>query len=299
MAVVVDISDYAPEQPESGFILLHRSLQESAFASDPEALALWVHLLMMANHAPRDIKIGGNNITVNRGEFVTGRQALAKVSGISEKKIRMLLDYFETEEMITRIRTNRYSIIRIENYEKFQNRGQQRASKMGQQKGQQKGQLEAAEMLGLDQNHGQQKGQQKGQQRATNKEYINTIPNTDVLGICPQQADGRPESTKPEIPPCPHSKIIDLYHETLPELPRVLKNRWQGSARARELAARWKESAEHRSRDFWTAYFEAVRTQGHQMGNNDRNWRADLGWLVKRGNFDKMVERFIAQGVWQ
>jgi len=28
------------------------------------------------------------------------------------------------------------------------------------------------------------------------------------------------------------------------------------------------------------------------MGENDRQWKADLGWLIKKDNFIKMVEKF-------
>lgn len=100
---------------------------------------------------------------------------------------------------------------------------------------------------------------------------------------------------QPKIPPCPHMEIISAYHEILPELQGVVTDRWIGSVRARDLQARWRESPKHQSVDFWRRYFAQVRTFPHQMGENDRNWRADLGWLIKRSNFDKMIERILAR----
>lgn len=279
-----------------GFIALYRSLLDSPFAADPEAVALFVRLMLKASHAQHTQKVGNRNIVINRGQMITGRKALSIASGISEKKIRNLLDYFENDGMITRISTSKHTLITVENYDKWQAIG---ASKMGQQKGHQKGQLEAAPALGLADIQGQQKGQQKGQHGATNNNDNNIIlPNGSCQNsdeLCPDQ----PEDSESIIKPCPHTKIIDLYHETLPELPKVLKPRWNGSARARDLQARWKESPQHQSREFWQAYFSAVRKIPHQMGNNDRGWKADLGWLVKRGNFDKMIERFVNQGLWK
>lgn len=99
-----------------------------------------------------------------------------------------------------------------------------------------------------------------------------------------------------QVPDCPHIEIIQAYHETLPELQSVIVDRWQGSARARDLQARWRESKKHQSVEFWRRYFAEVRNFPHQMGENDRGWKADLGWLIKRSNFDKMIERMVARG---
>lgn len=92
-----------------------------------------------------------------------------------------------------------------------------------------------------------------------------------------------------KIPPCPHSEIINLYHNVLPELPKVLESRWSGSAREKDLRARWKEDSRHQDLAFWNALFNAVRSSAFHMGTNDRGWQADLGWMLKRANFDKML----------
>lgn len=92
---------------------------------------------------------------------------------------------------------------------------------------------------------------------------------------------------------CPHREIIGLYHELLPELQGVLVERWDGQ-RARDLAARWRESAKHQSPAFWRWFFGQVRKRRFYLGENDRGWRADLGWLVKRRNFDKILEAAVS-----
>ncbi|NCA72517.1 MAG: hypothetical protein EOM91_21140 [Sphingobacteriia bacterium] len=92
-------------------------------------------------------------------------------------------------------------------------------------------------------------------------------------------------------PACPHSDIIDTYHDVLPELPGIVKSRWTGSKDEDALRTRWREDKRHQSLDFWRRFFAAVRTNPHWMGNNDRGWSADLRWLVKRANFDKVIDR--------
>lgn len=94
---------------------------------------------------------------------------------------------------------------------------------------------------------------------------------------------------------CPHKAIIEIYHRILPELPRVLDTTWKGSSREKDLQARWRHDKRHQSLDFWEAYFEGVARSKFHLGDNDRCWKADLGWLVKRSNFDKMVERIQAE----
>lgn len=100
-------------------------------------------------------------------------------------------------------------------------------------------------------------------------------------------------SLSPARPPtCPHVKIIQLYHDTLPELPRIMEARWPGSKSETALRARWTENPEHQDLDFWRELFEVVKTNPHWMGRNDREWKADLHWIVTRGNFDKIMTRW-------
>lgn len=94
-------------------------------------------------------------------------------------------------------------------------------------------------------------------------------------------------------PACPHREIIALYHEVLPECPGVLVERW-GGQRAKDLGTRWRESPKHQELAFWRWFFGQVRKRRFYLGENDRGWRADLRWLVKRANFDKMLETAVS-----
>jgi len=95
-----------------------------------------------------------------------------------------------------------------------------------------------------------------------------------------------------KIPLCPHEKIIDLYHKVLPELQGVNKALWKGSKREKDLSARWKQNEEFRKGEFWDWFFKNVRTSNHHMGGSEGGWKADLGWLIKKDNFVKLVEKF-------
>lgn len=85
---------------------------------------------------------------------------------------------------------------------------------------------------------------------------------------------------------CPHQKIISLYHEILPELPKV---RIWSEASQKNLRARWNANGqEYRNVEFWEALFKHIRESPFLMGEV-KDFRADLTWLVKPSNFEKLV----------
>lgn len=90
--------------------------------------------------------------------------------------------------------------------------------------------------------------------------------------------------------PCPLKRIVELYHELLPELPRVEK---LTKARAGYIQQRWREDLP--SVDSWRAYFADVRNSKFLMGKSQGRdgkppFRADLEWLTRPGNFAKVAE---------
>jgi hypothetical protein len=97
---------------------------------------------------------------------------------------------------------------------------------------------------------------------------------------------------KPAAPTCPHSEIVALYHEVLPELARVRD--WTGDRQA-FLRTRWREKPERQTLGWWLEYFGYVRTcpwlMGQGVTSDDRApFFADLEWLVRPKNFRKVIE---------
>ncbi|WP_220084253.1 hypothetical protein [Stenotrophomonas maltophilia] len=110
----------------------------------------------------------------------------------------------------------------------------------------------------------------------------------DLLGKVPKKAGP---------PPCPHMKIIELFHEVLPELPAVCA--WN-ETRQRKLGARWKERREQQELTWWRSFFEAVRDMpwlmGQRNGRDGRPFRCTLEWLVSPTNFVKVIEGHYLDG---
>lgn len=110
---------------QNGFIALHRSLLSWGWHSDPATLSVFIHLLLLANYEPKEWK----GVQIERGQLVTGRKALADQTGLSEQSIRTALNHLKSTGEITIESTNKYSLITIVNYRKFQGITEESTSK--------------------------------------------------------------------------------------------------------------------------------------------------------------------------
>jgi hypothetical protein len=103
-----------------------------------------------------------------------------------------------------------------------------------------------------------------------------------------------------KIPPCPHSEIINIYHEVLPELPRVVS--WN-KTREGYLKQRWRQMfIEFECKDtedgldwFRNDFFVFVKGSkfltGKVVSKDRKPFLADLEWMIKPTNFTKIIER--------
>lgn len=112
--------------------------------------------------------------------------------------------------------------------------------------------------------------------------------------------DIKASSAESKIPPCPHQAIIDIYHQTLPELPKVIS--WNKSREA-HLKQRWRElftefeckSTEEALDWFKNDFFQFIKNSkfltGRTQSKDRRPFLADLEWVIKPTNFTKIIER--------
>ena len=84
--------------------------------TDPATLSVFIHLLLMANYEPKEWK----GLHIERGQVVTGRKALSEQTGLSEQSVRTALNHLKSTGEITIEPTNKYSLITLVNYGKFQ-----------------------------------------------------------------------------------------------------------------------------------------------------------------------------------
>lgn len=84
---------------------------------------------------------------------------------------------------------------------------------------------------------------------------------------------------------CPHQKIVDLYHKNCPDLPRV--RTWEGN-RKQNLRQRFMVRD---NLDWWEWFFQVIHTLDFHNGRTEgKTWRANLDWIVKHSNFQKLLD---------
>lgn len=101
---------------ENGFIKISRQILDWKYVQNPNALALWIQLLVMANW--KDGYFMG--VTIPRGSLATSIQSLACKTGMHPNTVRKWLKKFENENQISMKSTNRFTLISISNYNTFQ-----------------------------------------------------------------------------------------------------------------------------------------------------------------------------------
>ena len=91
--------------------------------------------------------------------------------------------------------------------------------------------------------------------------------------------------------------IAEYYNRKVDEagsmMPRVARPDKLSGDRKAQLRARLKEYGEE---DVYAVIDKAVSC-GFLNGDNNRGWRADFGWLMRKGNFPKVLEGYYDQNV--
>lgn len=105
----------------NGWIKLHRKLLENPMVGRANYLALWVILLLKANHKENKMIWNNSFIVIKEGQFITGREELSRQSGIPSTTIERILKYLENGHQIEQQKTTKYRLITIVNWKEHQN----------------------------------------------------------------------------------------------------------------------------------------------------------------------------------
>ena len=117
----------------NGFIKLHRTLLDNPISKKPQYAWLWTVLLLMANHKPNKFMWNGEIIIIKEGQLITGRKQLSQKTGIPESTIERILKFLENEHQIGQQKTNKFRLITIINWGKYQQRRTAERTTSGQQ----------------------------------------------------------------------------------------------------------------------------------------------------------------------
>lgn len=116
-----------------GWIKVHRKLVNNPIWQDPYYLKLWMYCLMKASHKEHKQLVGNQMVTLNPGEFVTGRKSLSDdlnngvkpKQQLSERTWYRYLENLESWGMLTIKKTNKYSVVSINKWHDYQESDQQ------------------------------------------------------------------------------------------------------------------------------------------------------------------------------
>lgn len=99
-----------------GYIKLHRKLLEWGWYSDANTFRVFMHLLLTASYEENEFR--GHKL--KPGQTVIGRKRLAKDLKMSEQSVRTALQHLISTNEITIKSTNKFTIVTIENWGKYQ-----------------------------------------------------------------------------------------------------------------------------------------------------------------------------------
>ena len=80
----------------------------------------WVYLFMMANRKENTFPFGAEEVTVERGQFITSEVKLMNKFGWSKSKVRLFLKQLEITKQISKKTDRKKTVISICNYDSYQ-----------------------------------------------------------------------------------------------------------------------------------------------------------------------------------
>lgn len=103
-----------------GYIKLWRKSLDSSTWQNHDVFRFWVWCLMKASHKSCVQIVGRQEVKIEPGQFVFGRKIASLECGLSERTIRTCLSTIKTTSNVTIKTTNKFSIITIINWERYQ-----------------------------------------------------------------------------------------------------------------------------------------------------------------------------------
>ena len=229
-----------------GYIKLHRSMLKWEWYKDEITKSVFLHLLLNANW--EDTKYRGYDVP--KGSLVVGRKKMAESLGISEQSIRTALNHLKSTNEITIKSTNKFSIVSIVNWEKFQCQD-----------------VELTNKLTINLTNDQPT---TNQQLTTYKEY------KEIKNI-------RIDKEREEEREINLEEIQTLFNQICIFFKPVITITKLQASKIKKLGQQY-------SMDEIKSVFERANKSKFLQGCNDRGWSANFDWLISIENFEKVKD---------
>ncbi|WP_338826533.1 DNA replication protein [Escherichia coli] len=251
-----------------GFALLHRKIMDVPFYKDAEASHLWVHLILKAKHAPESVLTDIGEMLVNRGQLLSGRNALAFETGLKADRVQYLLRKFQKLGMVSWVSHGKFSVFTIVKYDDYQSNSVPADYQQITSAKPDVAQLEAKSVPAYY------------QQITTDKEVINNSL-TNVRESA--SAEFIPAQKKSSIS-C--EQVVEVYHRVLPEAQsiRILTDKrralirtfWQKAGKVTQQLDGHKFTLSD-----WESYLSYIATNCRWMLENRPDQRTGRTWRRK------------------
>ena len=194
-----------------GYVKMSRGIMKSTIWCDSDKYKLWNLCLFKAQHTKNTFMVGNQHIALEPGQFITGRNDLSDDFNYGVKKSKKIsgltlfrwLESFEKLEMLNIKKTNKYTIVTVNNWCKYQGNEQQMNSKRTTVE------------------------QQMNNTCTTNEQQLNTYKN-----------DKNVKNDKNDKEDICYQQIADMYNNTCVSFPRLTK---LSDARRKAVKARLKK----------------------------------------------------------
>jgi hypothetical protein len=104
----------------AGWIKLHRKIINSTVFDNEKLLKVWIWCLLKATHDEYEQLVGRQIVNLQKGQFVTGRNAASKELKMTPSTTWDYLKVLERNQNIDIKSNNKYSIVTIVNWELYQ-----------------------------------------------------------------------------------------------------------------------------------------------------------------------------------
>lgn len=241
-----------------GWVKIHRDLLDNELWSDKPFTKgqAWVDLLLLANHKDKNVLIGSHTEMVERGSFITSELKLMERWGWGRKKVKLFLNFLESQKMIERNANNKRTVITIVNYGFYQD--------CDLPKEQQKNSKRTAKEQQRD-SRGTAKGHKQERKNERMKEYIDTNVSIKQHSI---------------------QSIIDAWNQLEPYGIKMIYRINPGSKRCTSLIALLEQFGEEKV----IQAVDKVKQSDFLQGKTDTRFSLNFDWFINPNNFSKILD---------
>lgn len=113
-----------------GWIKLYRKLLNSPIFENEKALKIWIWCMLKATHTEKNQLVGQQIVSLQEGQFIFGREKASEELKMTESTVYKYIKLLEKLEMISINSNNKFSVVSIENWDRYQDEKQQKNNKV-------------------------------------------------------------------------------------------------------------------------------------------------------------------------